>query len=516
MSALGYPATPPRMSLTCATTGQRVQLVQQIANSGEAEIWRTSRPYSLAKIYHHPTPERREKLVCMIDHAPPDPYLQARHHSLAWPESLLQNERQEVVGFLMPEIHGGKELLKICNPRLRKRLKLQVSWHFLHVTARNIAAIIQSIHQQGYVLGDIKLQNILVNNQALPSIIDTDSFQIKDPRTGRLYRCQVASEGFTPVELLGVNIPECDQEEVQDRFRLAVVIYHLLFGAHPFQGQWLGSSEPPSPSELIRQGFWPYAPNSLIQSSHLTVPLEIVNPSLQDHFLRCFNDGHQTPLARPTAQEWVDVLSASLPQLQACPQQERHFYHASQGHCYWCERARQLGSDIFDDQLQQASKLKLRRAALSDALPTTLPLSPASPLPPLPSYQVTPHSVVHLPLFQDKLTAVMIGGGFGILVSGLMGLYAGSRINPNGEMLAGLLPGLFLGSFTPPFFFFAGVYWWLCWSQPDLTEFLFKLSFYCGLAGGALGGSLGSGFGMYFAVLAGAGMGSFQALKRTK
>jgi DNA-binding helix-hairpin-helix protein with protein kinase domain len=91
-----------------------------------------------------------------------------------------------------------------------------------------VAAIIQAIHAKGYVLGDIKLENILVNNRGLPTIIDTDSFQVSGSYSGKIYRCLVGSEGFTPAELIGVNI-EGDQTEVHDCFRLGVVIYYSHF-----------------------------------------------------------------------------------------------------------------------------------------------------------------------------------------------------------------------------------------------------------------------------------------------
>ena len=53
----------------------------------------------------------------------------------------------------MPEVKGGQELLAVSTYKLRKRLGLPVNWFFLHTVARNVASIIQAIHQEGYVLG---------------------------------------------------------------------------------------------------------------------------------------------------------------------------------------------------------------------------------------------------------------------------------------------------------------------------------------------------------------------------
>jgi|GEM_PF-6711346 DNA-binding helix-hairpin-helix protein with protein kinase domain len=43
---------------TYASTGKSITLLgEEIANSGEAKVWRTNQNGYLAKIYHTPTPE---------------------------------------------------------------------------------------------------------------------------------------------------------------------------------------------------------------------------------------------------------------------------------------------------------------------------------------------------------------------------------------------------------------------------------------------------------------------------
>ena len=349
-------------SFTCAKTNQSVSLTEQIASSGEGEVWRTSRPKVLAKIYHTPDEERAKKLDIMVKHAPADPNAHKNHVSFAWPQSVLKDAQGKVIGFLMPEIVGGEELVNVCNPSRRKRLGLELDWRFLHVAARNVAALVQAIHKEGYVLGDIKLQNILVNSRALPSIIDIDSFQVRDAATGKVYRCPVASEGFTPVELLGKDIATVTQLEEHDRFRLGVVVYHLLFGNHPFQGQWTGTGESLELNELIRQGFWPFAPNSLLQPSNRTIPLKVVDSGVRNCFLKCFNVGHKNSSVRPTARDWVEALEAASTKIKSCHKIDSHYYSSTYKHCYWCERKSLLNVDIFDfykNELKPESNLEL-------------------------------------------------------------------------------------------------------------------------------------------------------------
>ncbi len=332
--------------LTRASNGKSVSLGNQIASSGEGEVWETNESGFLAKIYHNPTPERIEKLKAML--VPPvDPMASQNHVSIAFPLDLLKNGSGAYVGFLMPAIRDSRELTTVYNPSLRKKKAPGFNWYYLHATALNTAWIIQTIHDKGYVLGDIKPQNILVNDRALVAVIDTDSFQVRDSHTGKVYRCTMGSEGFTPVELLGKDFSTTDQTEICDRFRLAVLIHYLLFGYHPFSGQWTGSGDSPEQTELIRKGFWYGGQNSLIRPSLNTIPLDVVHPELQRCFLKCFNDGHTSPHLRPTAQDWHNALQVAINELTVCGRVDSHHYSQTYGKCYWCERKVKLGVDIF-------------------------------------------------------------------------------------------------------------------------------------------------------------------------
>ncbi len=369
------------MSLTyrCQLQNRLITLTQEMADSGEAKVWHTNFNGYLAKIYHNPHNERVDKLQLMVRNRPSDPNVHLNHISFAWPYSILEDKQGKVVGFLMPEVVGSETLLKLCTPIMRRKYKLETNWYFLHVVARNIAAIIQAIHAKGYVLGDIKLENILVNNRALPTIIDTDSFQVSDPYSGKIYRCLVGSEGFTPAELIGVNIADVDQTEVHDRFRLGVVIYYLLFSGPPFRGLWQGGGDSLEQSELIRRGLWPFSGDKLLVPSNTTIPLNILHPDLHALFLRCFNEGHKFPHRRPTAEEWRGTLEAALKEVIRCGKVDNHYYSRRYGKCYWCERFSDLNLDIF--------------ASKSIATVTSTQLPKVAPTPPPVSIQSSPSPI---------------------------------------------------------------------------------------------------------------------------
>jgi formylglycine-generating enzyme required for sulfatase activity len=424
------------MSLTyrCQRQNSPITLTQELANSGEAKVWHTNFNGYLAKIYHNPHNERINKLQLMVRNRPSDPNAHLNHISFAWPYSILEDNQGEVVGFLMPKVVGSETLLKICTPIMRRKYKLETNWYFLHVVARNIAAIIEAIHVKGYVLGDIKLENILVNNRGLPTIIDTDSFQVSDPYSGKIYRCLVGSEGFTPAELIGVNLADVDQTEVHDRFRLGVVIYYLLFGGPPFRGVWQGAGEQPEQSQLILRGLWPFSGDKLVVPSDTTIPLNILHRDLHALFLRCFNEGHKFPQKRPTAEEWRGTLEAALNEVIRCGKIDSHYYSKSYGKCYWCERASDLNRDIFPGKsIATVTPTPLPKVAPPPlSSPPPPPVSIKSSPSPIPPQRWSRRKVLrNVALFGLFAAALVASHGSNILVPAINSFFVWlSRQNP--------------------------------------------------------------------------------------
>ena len=335
-------------------TGLAVTLHHELARSGQGTVYCTKTPGVLAKVYNSKDdPLRFEKIKVMVESPPQDPTREKLNHlSIAWPCDVLLDNMNRCAGFLMPHITNAHELTHVYNPVYRARNSPGFNWYYLHSAALNYVSALEAIHGGGHVVGDIKPQNILVNPQALISIIDTDSFQITDRRSGRIFRCPVGSEGFTPRELLeqlgGRRFTEVDRSEQHDCFGIAVIVYLLLFGRHPFmEGRWKGKGDPPAPDQRVLRGVWLHDPGHEVGMSPGTIPLDTIHPALEQCFRRCFIDGHREPGLRPSAREWKAALKNAIQNLARCTREPNHYYARHAGHCYWCARKDRLGIDIY-------------------------------------------------------------------------------------------------------------------------------------------------------------------------
>ena len=167
---------------------------------------------------------------------------------------------------------------------------------------RNLAAAVGALHLRGYVIGDVNESNTLVTESALVTLVDTDSFQVRDPQTGLVYRCPVGTPQFTPPELQNKTFAHVDRMPEHDAFGLAVLIFQLLMeGAHPYAGRYTGSGDPPPFEVRISLGHFPHGtrPRGPYRPMPAALPLGVLHPSLQELFERCFVDGHRDPQVRP-------------------------------------------------------------------------------------------------------------------------------------------------------------------------------------------------------------------------
>jgi DNA-binding helix-hairpin-helix protein with protein kinase domain len=373
--------------LRCLTKQEILNLTISLGRGGEACIYAVPSDSNLvAKVYHKPTEQHGRKLLAMLANPPENPTASLDHISIAWPYEALKavDGSDRIVGFLMPRIRSMRPAIDFYNPRTRREHCPLFNYQYLLRTARNLAAAFAALHNSGYCVGDVNESNIMVSDTALVTLVDTDSFQVRDENQNITFRCQVGKPEFTPPELQNKIFAQYDRAIAHDLFGLGVLIFQLLMeGTHPFSGIYQGAGEPPTYEGRIAQGHFTYSQQRRVPYTPTPIApaWETLPPSLQEMFVRCFEHGHNNPQMRPSAQTWLLELAEIENDLITCTVNPQHRYSSHLHKCPWCERTLRLGGrDPFPSQQAIESKQHLQPRKQTRRS-TTATRSNVSPIP---------------------------------------------------------------------------------------------------------------------------------------
>ena len=378
------------MRLQRQSTGQVLQFDTRatLGAGGEALVFAVPGDAQIvAKVYRRPLPAHASKLASMLANPPADPMAAQGHVSIAWPTDVLQTAdgTRRIVGFIMPRADGERALIEFYNPTARRQQCPLFNYLYLHRTARNLASAVRAVHHRGYVIGDLNEMNILVTDTALVTLVDCDSFQVRDVQSHTVHRCPVGRPEFTPPELQGKTFRDLDRNPEHDLFGLGVLVFQLLMeGTHPFSGVYTGEGEPPPYEARIMRGEFTYGTRPVpYRVMPAALPFGTLHTRLQELFLRCFEEGHSNPQARPDAETWVTALQAAEDALAECAVNDQHRYSNHLDACPWCNRMRLLrGRDPFPSRAAVESG---NYAGSQASLQTALPSVGRPTLPPLPT-----------------------------------------------------------------------------------------------------------------------------------
>lgn len=296
------------------------------ASGGEGELFNVLRPLTLnhcvAKIFHKNKrdAEKEAKINYLIKN-PPAFEGDLEEQPIVWVKHALHSADDEFVGFLMPKATGEK-LEILTSPKLPKflgkewdRFKLGAdeALRFRLKVCYNLAAALRTIHATGkYVLVDLKPDNVLIKNNGVVSIVDTDSIEVIEAGE-TLFPATVATPEYTPAEYYkGVKPGKSVIKPSWDLFSLAVIYYRMLFGVHPYAA----TSKAPyenfnSLGDKIEHGLFVHKP-ALIDTFQVVPPphqkFDAIDKNLQKLFLKAFGEGFENPDTRPTAEDWGQAL----------------------------------------------------------------------------------------------------------------------------------------------------------------------------------------------------------------
>lgn len=321
--------------------GNHVRLGAEVGRGGEGAVFRVQgNRGQVAKVWHDPTPRAGEKIAVMVRQRPAVAATDTRsggvfgvgrpsaHLPFAWPDDVLYDESDRIVGFLMPyvDLSQFRESQAFFNPAARRRTEQELGTSFgdIHLLqmARNLAEAVRQIHEAGHVIGDVNEKNVLINARSEVIIVDIDAIQISDPNSGRLYRCTVGRDDYTPPRLQEVRFSEIDRQPNDDLFGLGVLIFKLIMGGyHPYMSR-IAPDDEDAVTELsakIRNGYFPYNEDNTVPDDYKQPVAQYqenwdnLRQEIKHLFCEAFDPFLlRTGTGRPAPEDWIRALDRAI------------------------------------------------------------------------------------------------------------------------------------------------------------------------------------------------------------
>lgn len=337
--------------------GQRYTPGAQIAEGGEGRILQLDgMPNQLVKLAKGPIDAgMAEKLRVLIARRTPE-----LERYTAWPIDLVSDERSNPVGFVMNRIADVVDIHMAYGPGSRRDTFPTADFRFLLRVATNIARMFALMESQRIVIGDVNHASIGVSAAATVTLFDIDSIQIE--ANGNVFRCRVGVPDFTPPELQGGKFNDVDQTVQHDRFRLAILLFKLLFlGRHPYVGVFSGRGEM-TVERAIREHRFAYGSSAVLKDMRPPPgALSVIahGEEIAQLFERAFA-GEALWRGRPTPSEWIRTIGDLERDLVTCGISH---HHARGKPCPWCAVERHTQVPVFGVMQSMASTVARRHAA---------------------------------------------------------------------------------------------------------------------------------------------------------
>lgn len=265
-------------------------------------------PGAVVKIWHPgKTPRDADAKIRYLVRHPVTPDLGVTWH-ITWPQHEVR-ESGIIVGYTMPTLNPGESWEPIVEYYNRRAAQGTGAAQAREIQiddrvrmARNLALGFRAVHDAGYVIGDVNEKNVEVNRQNDIAMVDCDSYGFTDSATGRAFSNNMGRPEFQAPEAQG---DYANRTQNHDRFGLAVVIFHLLTGYHPYTV----TNQPnvALPGDRISAWLFPPAGRGVTAPDPYNEAWEALTDKQKELFLRCFDRAHRRD-PRPTPEEWVEAL----------------------------------------------------------------------------------------------------------------------------------------------------------------------------------------------------------------
>lgn len=327
---------------------------------GEGTVYRIKgKPALVAKIYHENVlaqsqtefDGRHRKLLCMLRHSVRTTYRGKLR--VAWPQDILYSKGR-MVGYVMPRVKSAHGLYEVWMQDRQDAVFRRYSWRKSVHVAWSLAQAIADLHKCGVVLGDFNPKNFLVDRWGNVILVDTDSYDITDPKTGERFPCRVARGDMLAPELQGyrnLSTVRAPFTRETDYFSLALLIFRLLMGGfHPFgcvcvAGAVSSSADITEQTEIVN-GNCAYVRDVPGRKISPQSPiLGFLPADIRKLFIRTFHYTAHSAISnisrRASAEEWVQSLrKLHNSSFRKCRSNRRHVFPNHNRYCPFCGQKR--------------------------------------------------------------------------------------------------------------------------------------------------------------------------------
>ena len=219
----------PKAHTALTTNSGDLQITTAIASGGEGEIYDCNYQKNyVVKVYHNGQLNmlRLKKLLVMER-------VQIRYNGICWPEKIVYLKSGEPVGFLIKKIAGKP--LSLVFDSYEMVLKMFPKWQKTDLIdlCINILSAVQYLHLFGIIIGDLRMDNIILDAQGTPTLVDLDSCQISNLPS------PTGFGEFTAPELQKVTFKNTLRTYRNESFSCSVLVFKILFcGLHPYDQKY--------------------------------------------------------------------------------------------------------------------------------------------------------------------------------------------------------------------------------------------------------------------------------------
>lgn len=336
--------------------GQLIYLGSLLGSGGEGVVHKIQNmPGKVVKMFK-PTPDRdymERKIEALINNHIPSKLDNVLVYTI--PESLLYDEADHFVGYIMPGITTRFKLFDVMrDSSTRKKYFPELDYRGLIIIAYNLAEAIYYLHEHDVVIGDLNHNNIVINPDGTVCLIDTDSYDIVDKNTNEHFPCVVGFAELLAPELQTVgHLKNGRFTKETDMFSFTILVFRLLMGnTDPFSGirtNLVSRSISDIPAnEAIVNGECPYIKTvEGMRIPEWAPSFDMLPEYIKNLFMRAFDynkENYRDKIKeRPTAREWMDALIRFYNEpLKQCEMDSFHWYRGELDECPFCSRAYSL------------------------------------------------------------------------------------------------------------------------------------------------------------------------------